>query len=137
MRLVLLSDAFYSVYGKCEQILQKPSRPYLCAEVNVNGQIYAVPFRHHIPHKYAFFTCEGYGLDYTKTVVIRDRRFLSNKAPQIEQAEFEALKGNEQRICNGVKRFVALYKKALRYKGSPHYKNILQYSALQYFEDYI
>lgn len=90
MKLIVLSPYFYGKYSNCPEILIKPTRPYVCLEVKIDGVPIAIPFRHHIPHKWAFITYGEAGLDYTKAVVIADKRFIGNTEPQIEQREFEA-----------------------------------------------
>lgn len=67
----------------------------------------AIPFRHHIAHKYAFRTYGDCGLDYTKAVVIADERYIDAGRAQIE------------------------------HRDEPCYSNIIRYSSLQYFEEYI
>ena len=135
MRLITLSDKFYDEYGDFQEILQKRNRPYVCLEITINNQTFAIPFRHHIRHKYAFFTYDQCGLDYTKAVVIVDDSYISNVEPQIEQSEFNALTGMEFRIEKGMTDYIKLYKKAVQYRTSRHYANILRYSSLKYFEN--
>ena len=137
MRLILLSNEFYQEYGNCREVLQKPNRPYVCLEMEINGVTYAIPFRHHIKHKYAFITYSEYGLDYTKSVVVVHRRYIACGTPQIDQREFDAIKGNEQKIYRGLCNYIKLYKKAMKFRNSPHYANILRCSALQHFEEYL
>lgn len=137
MQLILLSDKFYNLYGACPEILTKKTRPYACLQVQIDNVTYAIPFRHHIAHKYAFITYNNCGLDYTKAVVVHDPQFIDSKHPQIEQREFNALKGKDARIVQGMRKYVALYKKARSYSSSTFYSNILKYSTLQYFDSYI
>ena len=137
MRLVYLSPRFYSQYAGRSEILQKPTRPYTCLSVQVEGRTFAIPFRHHIAHKYAFFTYGDCGLDYTKAVLILDESYLDPARPQIEQREFNALKGQDARILREFSRYLKLYRKALQNRSNPHYANILRYSALQYFESHL
>lgn len=137
MRIILLSDKFYRLYGGCKEIMQKKSRPYACLTVTINNVVFAIPFRHHISHKYAFITKNNYGLDYTKAVVIVDNTYISGILPQIDQDEFNAIKGKDALILNGMKKYISLYKKAKQHNGNPHYENIVRCSSLQYFEQYI
>lgn len=133
MRFILLSDKFYQSYGKYREILQKDGRPYACLEVEIDGIRFAIPFRHHIPHKYAFFTYDTCGLDYTKAVVIKDESMISSEIPTIEQKEFNFLKGKDSRVESGMRQYYKLLKNALRYRDNPRYANILRFSALKYF----
>lgn len=124
MRFILLSDKFYQSYGKYREILQKDGRPYACLEVEIDGIRFAIPFRHHIPHKYAFFTYDTCGLDYTKAVVIKDESMISSEIPTIEQKEFNFLKGKDSRILlqkqnpcihNGYRDFSCIHAGLLRF----------------------
>lgn len=133
MRLIYLSELFYGEYGHFPEILNKPSRPYVCLTVEIDGYLFAIPFRHHISHPYAFMTGEKSGLDYTKAVLVNDARYIAWGAPRVEQAEYNRLKGNEARIVNGMRRYLKLFRKARQYPGNTHYSTILEYSALKYF----
>ena len=137
MRLIYLSSEFYKQYKDCPEILKMPSRPYACLTVKIRGLTFAIPFRHHIAHKYAFVTYKDCGLDYTKAVVVLDEGYIDDNRPQIEQREFDALKGKEARIVREFDKYIKLYCKAAQNRDNVHYGNIVRYSALQYFEDYI
>lgn len=137
MRLIMLSDKFYKEYCNCAEVLQKQTRPYVCLEIKIRGTTFAIPFRHHIKHKYAFITYGECGLDYTKAVVIDDRQHIADVSPQVDQNEFNAIKGKESKIHKGLSNYIKLYKKALQYKDSSHYANIIRYSSLQYFEKFL
>ena len=69
MKLIILSDKFYKEYGGYREILKKPSRPYLCLTVKIDGVTFAIPIRHHINHPFCFKTIGDCGLDYTKAVI--------------------------------------------------------------------
>lgn len=133
MNLITLSPYFYSKYAGCKEILTKPTRPYVCLSVMIDGVQFAIPFRHHITHKWAFTTYGAAGLDYSKAVVISDKRFIGAGTPKIEQAEFDALKGRDAMITNGMRKFLAAYRKATSYPDNHHYDSIRKCSALQYF----
>ena len=93
------------------------------------------PLRHHINHKYAFFTTGKCGLDYTKAVPIMSQDDIDEHTPTIESSEFQHIKGKEKIIEKGLSNYIAVYKKASEHPGSTFYQNILRYSALQYFKD--
>lgn len=133
MKLILLSAAFYAEYSGCPEILQKQTRPYVCLEIEIDGITFAIPFRHSITHKWAFFTQNNCGLDYTKAIVLSEQRFIGSQNARVDQAEFNRIKGKEHIIASGMRRFLNTYRKALRYPENPHYKNILTNTALQYF----
>lgn len=135
MQLKILSDKFYTTYSNCSEILKKENRPYACLTIELNGLLFAIPFRHHINHPYSFRTVGDAGLDYSKTVVISDVCFLSSDKPSIESKEFAIIKKNEQKIRYGLAKYVRQYKKALMHRDNPRNEYILKYSALKYFEE--
>lgn len=137
MQFIFLSNKFYSQHATHTEILTKPTRPYACLAVKINGTMFALPLRHHIQHKYAFFTVGNCGLDFTKAVVIESPDQIAQGTPQIDQKEFNALKGKDNKIFHDFSQYIALYKKALMYSTNPHYASILKYSTLQYFHKYI
>lgn len=133
LRLIYLSDKFYAMYGHHPEILQKDGRPYACLAVEVEGYRFAIPFRHHIPHKYAFITYDRCGLDYTKAVVIEDDSMIAPELPTVERREHNALKGKDALVTAGMRRYYKMLRDAMRYPANPHYANILRYSSLKYF----
>lgn len=133
LRLIYLSDKFYATYGHYPEILRKDGRPYAFLAVEIEGNRFAVPFRHHIAHKHAFITYDRCGLDYTKAVVIDDESMIAPELPIIEQREFNVLKGKDALVISGMRRYYKLLKNAMQYPDNPHYASILRYSALKYF----
>lgn len=93
MKLRILSREFYDTYAGCKEILKKTNRPYACLTIELDGVLFAIPFRHHIRHKYAFHTLGEAGLDFTKAVVITDSRFLTDDHPSIVPSAEEIVKG--------------------------------------------
>lgn len=137
MKLKVLSQKFYDTYSHCTEILKKKNRPYACMTIELDGLLFAVPFRHHIKHKYAFHTIGEAGLDYTKAVIIIDILFLSDDKPSIENKEFAIVKREEQKIRYGFAKYVNQYKRAMKHRDNPRSENILKYSTLKYFEKYL
>lgn len=137
MRLIYLSDSFYDEFLLCDEILSKRQRPYACLAVKIDGVVFAIPLRHHLSHEYGFRTVGECGLDYSKAVVIRSKNDIGSGRPHINQEEFAAIKVREAMITNGMRSYVKLYKKAKKYRGQQHYKNILAYSSLQYFDEFL
>lgn len=133
MRLVLLSDEFYKTYSDCPEIMRKYNRPYVCLEVRIDELTFAIPLRHHIPHRHCFPTIENSGLDYTKAVVISRSDYLRNERPTIEQKEYNLIKKSEHRIEQGMRKYLKLYRSAWQYRDNPEYQKILHWSTLQYF----
>lgn len=140
MKFVLLSQAFYDKYSECKEILRKKDRPYCVMLLQINDINFAIPFRSHIKHKYAFFTnkAELAGLDYTKSVVIDINTDIDMaRRAFIREDEYKNLFGKDYEVQRGFLRFMKRYKKALRKPDLPENKYLVQASALQYFEDVI
>lgn len=137
MKLKILSEKFYDTYSNCQEMLKKKNRPYACLTIELNGLLFAVPFRHHIRHPYAFHTIDEAGLDFTKAVIITDPLFLSDDKPTIESKEFTVIKRNEQKIRYEFSKYINQYKRAMKHRDNPRSENILKYSTLKYFEDYL
>lgn len=137
MKLIFLSDSFYAAHKGDKEILEKPERPYACLTVRIDGHMFAIPFRHHIPHKHAFLIDGESGLDYTKAVLILKQGDISDRTPWINSKSFQAIKGKEDAIYRGMLKFLMLYKKARKYRTSPHYRYILSCTSLSHFDLYI
>ena len=133
MQLIFLSDSFYTKHRNDKEILQKKDRPYACLSVQIDGNTFAIPFRHHIEHKYGFFTFGTCGLDYTKSVII-EAEDIGTGTPTIDQKEYNALRGKDSMIITGLKKYIRIYKKALSRPNDRNYDAIRKYSALQYFK---
>ena len=137
MKLIVLTKKFYEKYEDCSEILKKENRPYVCLKIHIGDLDYAIPFRHHIHHKYAFMTVDECGLDYSKAVVLVDTEYIASDHPVVDQKEFNIIKKSEDNIRKGLTNYVKLYKKAREHGDTPFYENILKYSTLKYFDEYI
>jgi len=80
-----LSEAFYTKFGQCDEILTKENRPYYVLLLELDGLTYAIPLRSHITHSYCFIadnsSNQNSGLDYSKAVVIIDTIQYIDPAP--------------------------------------------------------
>lgn len=133
MKIVLLSESFYSSYSRYSEILKKKNRPYVCLTIRIDDMVYAIPLRHHIHHQYAFFTVGEAGLDYTKAIPITDPSFISSQTAWIETEEWTVIKGHENKIRSGFRKYLSRYKRAIKHPEIPVNQTIIKYSALQYF----
>lgn len=137
MKLIILTRDFYTEHNQHEEILKKQDRPYACLTVKLDGILFAIPFRHHIKHRYAFHTLGDAGLDFTKAVVITEKRYIASDKPTIESKEYAIVKKEEQKIRYKFKSFLHQYRRAMKHRDNPRSAKLLKYSALQYFEDYL
>lgn len=137
-RIVFLSDSFYRDHPNppFKEMEQKQNRPYIVFLVEIEGHIWAIPFRSHIRHAYAFFTDPDNrcGIDYSKAVVVDRPEYIDQQTrPHLRQNEFEALRGNGFVVQKGFEKYIKLYKKAVR-SGHSRYHSLIKYSTLQNYE---
>lgn len=141
LKFIFLSDKFYQDYAGCGEIEQKKNRPYIQVEVVVDGVLFGVPLRSNIRHPHVLWTDKDNlcGVDFSKAVVISDEiNYIDTSAtPHIRPNEFRVLKGKEFIIEQKLRKYISDYKKAKLRPGVGRNKLLLQYSTLQYFEDYI
>lgn len=138
-QFVFLTSQFYEDYKQCSEIEQKPDRPHLRMVLEINGMTFAIPFRSNISHPHALLTDKKNkcGLDFSKAVVITDtvRYIDSSRFPHIRKNEFDALRGKEHIVEDGMLRYIRAYAKALKRPDVPRNAKLLEYSTLQYFQD--
>ena len=134
MKLIILSDVFYSNYGNYPEVLKKTDRPYYCISLRIEGHQFAIPLRHHINHAYAFKTIGEAGLDYTKAVLIDNEAFVSDENPTIDTREWRIIRSNADAIYKGFHKYYRQFIRALSKPNNPRSIRLIKYSALQYFK---
>ena len=132
-----LTHEFYNKYKNCKEILYKPKRPYAVHLIEYNNLIFAIPIRSNITHEFSYKTIKeknkSKGLDFTKTVIINDLKYLSKQPARINQKEYLKLDKNRHFIEKKILSYLKIYKKALQKPNTNKNKNILSKSTLQYF----
>ena len=132
-----LTHKFYNKYKNCKEILYKPKRPYAVHLIEYNHLIFAIPIRSNITHEFSYKTIKeknkSKGLDFTKTVIINDLKYLSKQPVRINQEEYLKLDKNRHFIEKKMLSYLKIYKKALQKPNTNKNKNILSKSTLQYF----
>ncbi len=142
MDLNFLSDKYYAEYTNDEypQLELKSNRPYAHIKVNMYGYDFYIPLRSNIQHPHAFFTDKRNkcGVDFSKAVIITDASYVDNITKvYLRNNEFNKLRGKEYRIKKGLEDYIDLYKRAKNGENISHKDDILKYSSLQYFENYL
>ena len=134
-----LTHEFYNKYKNCKEILYKPKRPYAVHLIEYNNLIFAIPIRSNITHEFSYKTIKeknkSKGLDFTKTVIINDLKYLSKQPVRINQEEYLKLDKNRHFIEKKMLSYLKIYKKALQKPNTNKNKNILSKSTLQYFHN--
>lgn len=134
MRLIKLSEKFYSTYANCSELMDKENRPYLFLSVRINEKDFAIPLRHNINHPFCFLTTPPAGLDFSKAVVISDNSYIATDAPRISSIEWQIIIRNEERIIHEFRKYIRRYQRAKRHPNIQRNLLILEYSTLQYFD---
>lgn len=141
LNVIFLTEKFYRRYEDCPEIEQKTSRPYIRVGVLIDGVLWAIPMRSNITHEHTIWTDKANkcGIDFTKAVVIdKPTEYISSIKPHIRPNEFEVLKSiNSYTIEQKMRQYIKEYKKAKQHINITRNRNIVKFSTLQYFEDYI
>ena len=133
MAFFYLTPEFYEKYKNCKEILQKQKRPYAVHLIRYNNLTFAIPVRSNINHNFSYKTIGNKGLDFTKTVIIIDEKYLSNNKAVINHEEYLKLDKNRKFIEKKMLSYLKIYEKALKTPDTNKNKTILSKSVLQYF----
>lgn len=141
LKLMFLTEQFYRDHADCKEIEQKITRPYAQIQIMVNGVLWGIPLRSHIRHEHVIWTDKenNCGIDLTKAVaILRPEQYIGSEKPHIRENEFQVLKTiDEYRVRSKFESYIKAYKKAKRKQNVTRNRNLVMYSTLQYFEDYI
>ena len=142
MVYTFLTEKFYKDYPheKYPQIEIKKDRPYAHVTIELYNQLFCIPLRSHIEHPHAFFTNKRKkcGVDYSKAVIILDNDYIDiTRTAFLRPDEYKKLRGKDFTIKQQFTNYIDLYKRAKIDLTVNHRDNILEFSTLQYFEEYI
>ena len=142
MEYTFLSEKFYKNYphDKYPQMEIKVDRPYAHVHVSAYGRLFCIPLRSNVDHPHAFFTNKKAkcGVDYSKAVVITDEDYIDRtRKAYLRPNEYKKLRGKDYTIKQQFESYVELYKRAKVDETVDHREEILAFSTLQYFEEYI
>lgn len=142
MKYTFLTQKFYNDYphDKYPQMELKNDRPYAHIEIEAYNLLFCLPLRSHIDHPHAFFTNRRNkcGVDYSKAVVITDNEYIDETTRVfLRPDEYRKLRGKDFIIKQQFMAYIELYKQAKVDETVDHREEILRFSTLQYFENYI
>lgn len=141
LKIAFLTNKFFSDYKDCKEIRTKEMRPYICIHVVVDGVLWAIPMRSHITHEHVIWTDKekGCGIDFSKAVAIsRPDEYISSQKPYIRPNEFAVLKRiNKHTVIQKMQQYMKAYIEAKAHLDIPRNKQLVEYSTLQYFEEYL
>ena len=148
-QVYLLSSEFMIDYplSKYPELMYKQGRPYTCLLIDTHEDYFlCVPFRSSINHNnaYHFKSTERSrrtrsGLDYSKTVVIRNSRYIDSTVPAIvDQDEYAEMMRNLSEITTEILDYVNSYinhRNGIRRLHHREFERKYRFSSLMYFED--
>ncbi|MGN9096861.1 type III toxin-antitoxin system TenpIN family toxin [Flintibacter porci] len=116
-----LSSKFFADYPHDEypEITVKKGRPYSCLLIEYIDDIFiCIPFRSNVRHQYAYHfktsarsQRTNSGLDYTKTILIKDNEYLDTVTPaMVDQDEYRETMVNLPRITKEVFSYISEYR---------------------------
>lgn len=142
-KLNYLTEDFYNKYNSDSypEIENKVNRPYMVMLIQIEGNTFAIPFRTNIKHNncYKFEnssrpTESVTGLDYSKAVVVNDKRYIGVPA-RINDMEYTELDTNYHII---IKRFTTFVKGYIKYANgtlNEFQAKKYKYTTLKYFHN--
>ena len=142
-KLNYLTEDFYNKYNSDSypEIENKVNRPYIVMLIQIEGNTFAIPFRTNIKHNncYKFEnssrpTESVTGLDYSKAVVVNDKRYIGVPA-RINDMEYTELDTNYHII---IKRFTTFVKGYIKYANgtlNEFQAKKYKYTTLKYFHN--
>ena len=144
-----LSPAFYAHYPKTQfpEIMIKGARPYTCLLIETRYDYFiCIPFRSSIRHDVAFLFSGTQrsektrsGLDYKKTVLIRDRSFIdSSRSVIVDNDEYTEVMRHLDTIVSEINAYIQAYVEHINGVKVLHPREFIrqyQFSTLPYFHD--
>lgn len=144
----LLSQKFETNYPTAQypEIMYKHGRPYNCLLIDTHQDYFiCVPFRSYINHGNAYMFrnsqrsryCRS-GLDYSKSVIIKDAAYLDSATAIVDQDEYTEAMRNMNTIAQEVVAYVDTYVGHLNGSNPIHereFQRKYRFSSLKYFHD--
>ncbi len=143
-QIMKLTDLFYQKYAAFKEILLKQGRTYACLLFQTHYDYFiCIPYRTEISHGNAFHFKKSVrskvhksGLDYSKIVIIKDTKYLSDEKAIIDNDEYRETIRNLKRIKREALQYVEDYVSCMtgnKRLHSSEFKRRYQYTALKYF----
>ena len=144
-----LTEDFYLHYPSppFTELVSKEQRPYNCLLIQSHYDYFiCIPYRSSITHRYAFKFRKSErskktksGLDYTKTVIIKDSTFISDKDAIVDSDEYSETRQHIDRIVSDATGYVDEYVKYVKGEATDlseqEFKRKYDFSTLQYFHN--
>lgn len=140
-KITHLTSEFYKKYedNKYNEIEKKLIRPYLVLLIKIESNTFAIPFRTNVNHKYCYHfkksgrkTDKTPGLDFTKAVIVNDKKYIGNSA-FIDNQEYVELNRKYYYIVLKFRKYVADYYRYINGELNEYEAKAYEYSTLQYF----
>lgn len=139
-QLKYLTEQFYNNYNtkSYPEIEHKKERPYMVFLVEIDANTYAIPFRTNIKHKWCYKfknttreTKYYTGLDYSKAVIVNEKRYIGNEAT-IDNKEYVEINNKYYFIIKQFKSYLQGY---IRYRLDRYINKIASYFEYSLFEE--
>lgn len=142
LKYTFLTDQFYSDHAQYHEIEKKTDRPYVRIQIFIDGIWWAIPLRSNIRHSNVIWTDKknGCGIDLSKAVVVikPDEYLDRTRRPHIRGNEHDVIKRlDDHFVVEKFKTYIESYKKAKTNLKIQRNYDLVRFSTLQYFEQYI
>ena len=145
-QLIKLSERFYRAYPNqdFDQILLKTGRVYTCLLVDTHdGYFICIPYRSSMERGNGFLfrgtersKKSKSGLDYEKTVIIKNPDYVSDAKAVIDRDEYVKTVRNMDRIVRGVLKYIETYRnhiQGIHRMNEKEFRKRYFYTSLKYF----
>ena len=138
MEFILLTEEFYNDFYNYKEIETKQNRPYILLRICYNGLDFGVPFRSNIKHEHFHKTTTdkiNSGIDFSKSVIITDEKYISSSKAKLRDEGFKKIKGKEfiikQKFVKYIKLYIKSYEKVKNGKAHSRDELLCKFSTLQ------
>lgn len=134
MKVIYIKENVYNT-SEYKEILYKSNRPYLMLLIKIDNTQWTIPFRSNIKHnnKLILPNNKNGGLDYSKSIVLKNNDFISETPAIIDNVKYKYIKENIDIIYMDMKKYIDLYKYSFSNKHIKRYNDFCEKSTLQYF----
>ncbi len=138
-----LSKKFYEDYNNKDypEIETKSNRPYMVLLIQIDDNIFAIPFRTNIRHRYCYKfknsnrpTDSVTGLDFTKAVIVNCSEYIGEETT-IDNKEYIELSNKYHFIIGKFKKYLDGYICYLNGNSTEFNDKKYKFTTLKYFQD--
>lgn len=118
MDIKKLADSFYDENSHLQEVLDKSlsdewfpdkTRGYGIVVIEFKGLKFGIPLRSNMNHSSGFHTVGNKGLDFSKAVLIKDNKYISNESFIIPKEEHTKIRDKSYFISSRFNKYVSRY----------------------------